>query len=62
MNLTASIMKSATTTAVDIPLKITGTYSDPTVKPDMESLAKGAIKDKLKDVLKKNGLEGLFGH
>ncbi len=66
LNLTASIMKSATTTAVDIPLKITGTYSDPQIKPDMEGLAKGAIKeklnDKLKDVLKKNGLEGLFGH
>jgi AsmA protein len=62
MNLTASIMKSAGTTALDIPLKITGTYSDPTVTPDMEGLAKGAIKDKLKDVLKKNGLDGLFGH
>jgi hypothetical protein len=55
-------MKSATTTALDIPLKISGTYSDPKVKPDMEGLAKDAIKDKLKDVLKKNGLEGLFSH
>jgi AsmA protein len=62
MNLTASIMKSASTTAVDIPLKITGTYSNPTVNPDMTALAKGALKDKLKDVLRKNGLEGLFGH
>jgi AsmA protein len=62
MNLTASIMKSASTTAVDIPLKITGTYSNPTVNPDVTALAKGALKDKLKDVLKKNGLEGLFGH
>jgi AsmA protein len=62
MNLTASVMKSATTTAVEVPVKVTGTYSDPTVKPDMEGLAKGAVKDKLKDVLKKNGLDGLFGH
>ena len=62
MNLTASVMKSATTTAIDVPVKVTGTYSDPTVKPDMEGLAKGAVKDKLKDVLKKNGLDGLFGH
>jgi AsmA protein len=62
MTLLASIMKSATTTAVDIPLKIAGSYSNPTVKPDMEGLAKGAVKDKLKDVLKKNGLDGLFGH
>jgi AsmA protein len=62
MTLLASIMKSATTTMVDIPLKIAGTYSNPSVKPDMEGLAKGAVKDKLKEVLKKNGLEGLFGH
>ena len=62
MNLVASIMKSADTTAVDVPVKLTGTYSDPTVKPDVEGLAKGALKDKVKDVLKKNGLEGLFGH
>jgi len=62
LNLTASVMKSATTTAVDIPLKITGTYADPTVTPDMTALAKDALKDKLKDVLKKNGLGGLFGH
>jgi hypothetical protein len=45
---------------VDIPLKITGTYADPTVRPDMEALAKGQVKQKLQDVLKKNGLEGLF--
>jgi AsmA protein len=62
LNLTASILKSAGATAVDIPLKITGTYSNPTVNPDMTALAKGALQDKLKDVLKKNGLEGLFGH
>jgi AsmA protein len=62
LNLVASVMKSASTTALDVPVKVTGTYSDPTVKPDMEGLAKGAVKDKLKDVLKKNGLDGLFGH
>jgi AsmA protein len=62
LNLTASVMKSASTTAVDIPLKITGTYSDPNVRPDVTALAKGAVKDKLRDVLQKNGLGGLFGH
>jgi AsmA protein len=62
MNLVASVMKSATTTAVEVPVKVTGTYTDPTVKPDLEGLAKGAVKDKLKDVLQKNGLGGLFGH
>jgi AsmA protein len=62
MNLVASVMKSATTTAMDVPVKVTGTYTDPTIKPDLEGLAKGAVKDKLKDVLQKNGLGGLFGH
>ena len=62
MNLVASVMKSATTTAMDVPVKVTGTYTDPTVKPDIQGLAKSAVKDKLKDVLKKNGLDGLFGH
>ena len=45
----------------DIPLKITGTYVNPTVRPDAQALAKGELKQKLRDVLKKNGLEGLFG-
>jgi AsmA protein len=60
LTMTASILKAPTTTMVDIPLKITGTYADPTVRPDMEALAKGQVKQKLQDVLKKNGLEGLF--
>jgi AsmA protein len=44
----------------DIPLKVTGTYADPTVRPDIEAVAKDQLKQKLQDVLKKNGLEGLF--
>jgi hypothetical protein len=30
------------------------------VRPDMEALAKGQLKQKLQDVLEKNGLKGLF--
>jgi AsmA protein len=44
----------------DIPLKVTGSYSNPTVRPDIEGLAKDQLKQKLQDVLKKNGLQGLF--
>ena len=44
----------------DIPLKVTGTYTDPTVRPDIEAVAKSQLKQKLEDVLKKNGLQGLF--
>jgi AsmA protein len=60
LRLLASIMKSPTTTLVDIPLKISGTYADPRVKADVDTLVKGQLKQKLQDVLKKNGLEGLF--
>jgi len=56
----ASVLKAPGTVAADIPLKITGTYVDPTVRPDVEALAKGQLKQKLQDVLKKNGLGGLF--
>jgi AsmA protein len=55
---------AAVTTAparsTDIPLKVTGTYSAPTVRPDIEAVAKDQLKQKLQDVLKKNGLQGLF--
>jgi AsmA protein len=44
----------------DIPLKVTGTYTDPAVRPDIEAVAKDQLKQKLQDVLKKNGLEKLF--
>lgn len=57
MTLLASVMKSATTTAVDIPLKVTGKYTDPNVKPDLSAAAKGALKEKAQDLLKKNGLD-----
>ena len=56
----ASVLKTPGTSMADIPLKITGTYVDPTVRPDVEALAKGQIKQKLQDILKKNGLKGLF--
>ena len=56
----ASVLKAPGAVAADIPLKITGTYVDPTVRPDVEALAKGQLKQKLQDVLKKNGLGGLF--
>jgi AsmA protein len=44
----------------DIPLNVTGTYADPTVRPDIQGLAKDQLKQKLQDILKKNGLQGLF--
>lgn len=57
----ASVLKAPGVSVADIPVKVTGTYTDPTFRPDVEELAKGALKDKIQDVLKKNGLQGLFG-
>jgi AsmA protein len=59
--MVASVLASPGASVADIPLKITGTYVDPRVRPDTEALAKGELKQRLRDVLKKNGLEGLFG-
>jgi AsmA protein len=57
MTLLASVMKTASTTAAEIPLKVTGTYTDPSVKPDLTEAAKGELKQKALDALKKNGLD-----
>jgi len=40
-------------------VKVTGSLADPTVRPDVAALAKGQLKDKLKDVLQ-DKLKGLF--
>ena len=55
--------------AVEVPLTITGTMSSPTVRPDIEALAKGKlgqeVQQKAGDLLKKklgDKLKGLFGH
>ena len=60
LQMLASLSQASGIRIADVPFKITGTYVDPTVRPDMEALAKGQLKQKLQDVLKKNGLKGLF--
>jgi AsmA protein len=60
LQMLASVLKAPGSSIADIPFKVTGTYSDPTLRPDMEALAKGQLKQKLEDVLKRNGLKGLF--
>jgi AsmA protein len=57
--LLASIATAPSRTT-EIPLKVTGTYASLAVRPDIEAVAKDQIKQKLQDVLKKNGLQGLF--
>lgn len=55
--------------SLEVPLTITGTMSSPTVRPDIEALAKGRlgeeVKQKAQDLVKKNlgdKLRGLLGH
>ncbi len=57
----ARVMKAPGASVADIPLAVTGTYADPKVRADVGTLAKDQLKEKLKDVLRKNGLGGLFG-
>jgi len=72
--LKATILKEAPTagaaagkTLADIPLNITGTLTNPTVRPDLEQLAKARVQqelDKHKDELQQklqDKLKGLFG-
>jgi AsmA protein len=61
LQMLASLSKAPGATVADVPLTVTGTYVDPIVRPDVEALAKGELRQKLQDVLKKNGLQGLFG-
>jgi AsmA protein len=47
-------------TAIQVPVKVTGTTADPTIRPDLAAMAKGQLGQKLKDVLH-DKLQGLFG-
>ena len=46
--------------AIQVPVRVTGTTADPTVRPDIAAMAKGQLGQKLKDVLH-DKLQGLFG-
>jgi AsmA protein len=55
--------------AVDVPLIVTGTLASPTVRPDIEALAKGQLRQEVQqkagDLVKKrlgDKLKDLFGH
>jgi AsmA protein len=61
LSMLASILNSQGASFADIPFKVTGTYADPTVRPDVDALLKGQLKQKLQEVLERNGLKGLFG-
>jgi AsmA protein len=58
--LLADTLRSAGTTPIQVPVKVTGNIADPTVRPDVEALAKGELRKKLQDVLQ-DKLKGLLG-
>jgi AsmA protein len=60
LHLLADTLKSLQGVPVLIPVTVTGHFSDPTVRPDVEAFAKGQLKQKLKDVLR-DKLQSLFG-
>jgi len=57
--LLADTLKSVSGTPLKIPVKVTGTFSNPAVRPDVEALAKGALKQKAQDLIQ-NKLKSLF--
>ena len=56
---------AASPAGLDVPLLVTGTAASPTVRPDLESLAKGQLRQKANDLIKKqlgDKLKGLLPH
>jgi AsmA protein len=60
--LDVSLLADTTQVAgnIQVPVKVTGSLASPTVRPDLEALAKGQVKQKLQNVLQ-DKLKGLFG-
>ena len=58
--LLADTLRSAGGVPIQVPVKVTGTFADPRVTPDVEALAKGALRQKVQEVLQ-DKLKGLFG-
>ncbi len=59
-SLLADTLRMAGNTPIQIPVKVTGNIADPTVRPDLEALAKGELGRKLREVVE-DKLKGLFG-
>jgi AsmA protein len=57
--LLADTLKSAGNVALQIPVKVTGSMADPSVRPDVAALAQGVLKQKVQDLVK-DKLKGLF--
>ena len=58
-SLLADTLRTAGNTPLKIPVRVTGSFTSPTVRPDVEALVKGALKQKVQDVLQ-DKLKSLF--
>ena len=58
-SLLADTLRTAGGTPIQIPLKLTGSAADPTVRPDLDALAKGQLRQKVQEVLQ-DKLKALF--
>jgi AsmA protein len=58
--LMAEALHSSLLSGLDIPVKVNGTLSDLKVRPDVETLAKGQLGQKLRETLR-DKLQGLLG-
>ncbi len=60
VSLLADTLQVAGNTPIQIPVKVMGSLAEPTVRPDIEALAKGQLKQKLQNTVQ-DKLKGLFG-
>jgi hypothetical protein len=58
--LLADTTKAAGSIPIELPVRVTGTVADPAVRPDVQALFKGELKQKVKDLLH-DKLQSLFG-
>jgi len=58
-SILADTLRTAGTTPIQIPIKVTGSASAPVIRPDLEALAKGQLKQKVQDVVQ-DKLKGFF--
>jgi AsmA protein len=59
LSLLADTLRKMGDTPVQIPLTVTGSTANPTVRPDLDALAKGQLRQKVQELLK-DKLKGLF--
>jgi AsmA protein len=58
--LLADTRKTLGGTPIQLPVTVRGTFASPDIRPDLQALARGELKEKVKDLLKER-LQDLFG-